>query len=121
MSLLSIEISILEIFLLIQYLMAFGIIFFERRNPNSALSWILVLLVLPVVGFFLYLFFGQDFTRKRLFSLKEEHDLRIAQAIGQQKEEIASEEIVCDDPVVTRFLGVIRMFLENNRDRKSVV
>ena len=34
MSLLSIEISILEIFLLIQYLMAFGIIFFERRNPN---------------------------------------------------------------------------------------
>jgi len=115
MSLLSIEISILEIFLLIQYLMAFGIIFFERRNPNSALSWILVLLVLPVVGFFLYLFFGQDFTRKRLFSLKEEHDLRIAQAIGQQKEEIASEEIVCDDPVVTRFLGVIRMFLENNR------
>ncbi|HQC12240.1 MAG TPA: PLDc N-terminal domain-containing protein, partial [Methanoregulaceae archaeon] len=115
MSLLSIEISILEIFLLIQYLMAFGIIFFERRNPNSALSWILVLLVLPVVGFFLYLFFGQDFTRKRLFSLKEEHDLRIAQAIGQQKEEIASEEIACDDPVVTRFLGVIRMFLENNR------
>ncbi len=115
MIVLSIEISILEIFLLIQYLMAFGIIFFECRNPNSALSWILVFLVLPGMGLFLYLFFGQDFTRKRLFSLKEEHDLRSVQAIGQQKEEIASEEIACDDPVVARYLGMIRMFLENNR------
>jgi len=115
MPLLSIEIPILEFFLLIQYLMAFGIIFFERRNPTSALSWILVLLVLPVVGFFLYLFFGQDFTKKRLFSVKEEDDLRIRNAIGQQKKEIASEEIKCDDPVVAKYLGVIRMFLENNR------
>jgi cardiolipin synthase len=114
-SLLSIEISILEIFLLIQYIMAFGIIFFERRNPTSALSWILVLLVLPVAGFFMYLFFGQDFTKKRLFSVKEEDDLRLMDAIGDQKKEIESEEIECDDPIVAKYLGVIRMFLESNR------
>lgn len=108
MIVLSIEISILEIFLLIQYLMAFGIIFFERRNPNSALSclsW-----DSSSISFLARTSPGSGF-----FSLKEEHDLRSVQAIGQQKEEIASEEIACDDPVVARYLGMIRMFLENNR------
>lgn len=115
MFLVLIGISILEFFLFIQYIMAFGIIFFERRNPTSALSWILVLLVLPVVGFFLYLFFGQDFTKRRLFSVKEEDDRRIRDAIAQQKEELACEDITCEDPVIGKYLGIIRMFLESNR------
>jgi len=40
----------------------------ENRNPVKAVSWILVLVFLPVIGLILYLFFGRNFRRQRLIS-----------------------------------------------------
>ncbi len=34
-------------------------VFFERKKPVQALSWLLILFFLPLVGFFLYLLFGR--------------------------------------------------------------
>lgn len=34
-------------------------VFFERKKPVQALSWVLALSLLPLVGFFLYLLFGR--------------------------------------------------------------
>jgi len=50
------------------------IIFDKRKNPTSTMSWVLVLILLPGLGFLLYLFLGQDWTKRRLFSLKAEDD-----------------------------------------------
>lgn len=40
-------------------------IFFESKDPSRTLAWLLVLALLPSVGFFLYLFLGND-VRKRI-------------------------------------------------------
>jgi len=40
----------------------------SNRQPAKTLTWILVLLFLPIVGFVIYLFFGQDLRKKRLIS-----------------------------------------------------
>jgi cardiolipin synthase len=111
----SFEESIVLAFVVIQYLLAFGIIFFERRNPNSALGWILVLLVLPIVGFFLYLFFGQNWTKRRLFSLKAADDRIIEEAVITQEKELKRFATETGDPQTERFISIVRMFLENNR------
>lgn len=42
----------------------------ENDDPVSTLAWILVLLYIPVVGFFLYLFFGRNWRKSRLFNRK---------------------------------------------------
>ena len=47
-------------------------ILLENRNSNKAISYILVLLFLPVVGLLVFYFFGRDF-RKREKLLKKEH------------------------------------------------
>jgi cardiolipin synthase len=111
--------SIILIFIVVQYLLAFGIIFFERRNPNSALGWILVLLVLPIVGFFLYLFFGQNWTKRRLFSLKAADDQTIEDAVITQEKELKRYATETRDPQTERFVSIIRMFLENNHSLLS--
>ncbi|OZM58270.1 cardiolipin synthase [Lottiidibacillus patelloidae] len=46
------------------------VIFFENRNPAKTLTWLIVLAVFPVVGFFFYLLFGRNFRKKRLFRKK---------------------------------------------------
>lgn len=46
------------------------LILLENRNPLKALSWVIVLLLLPVAGMFFYLIFGKDTRRVRLISRK---------------------------------------------------
>jgi len=108
----SIDLSILEIFFLIQVVLIFLIIFDQRRNPTSTVGWILVLLLLPVLGFFLYLFLGQDWTKRRLFAMKAEDDERLSEIVVSQSQKL---ERIGRDTKYERFLSIIRMFLESNR------
>lgn len=40
----------------------------ENRNPVKAVSWILVLVFLPLIGLLLYFFFGRNYRRHRFIS-----------------------------------------------------
>lgn len=102
---------VLEIIYLIQILLVLGIIFNQRRNPLSTSGWILVLLFLPGIGLLLYLFFGQDWTKHRLFSLKEEDDRILQNELLSQKKELERMGRGTKDE---RFLSIIRMFLNGN-------
>ena len=46
------------------------LIFFERSDPYAIALWAAVMLLLPAVGFFIYLCFGQTFYRRRHFAIK---------------------------------------------------
>lgn len=60
---------------IINIILAFVLVFLERRNPAVTWAWILVLMFVPGLGFILYLFLGQDMRKKKLFSSKIESDL----------------------------------------------
>ena len=48
---------------------ASSVIAYRKLDPVKSLSWIIVILLLPYIGLFLYLFFGQNF-RKRNFDIR---------------------------------------------------
>ena len=51
------------------------IIFMERRKPTYTLLWVLAINLIPVTGFILYLFIGQDLTKYKMFTEKGQvHD-----------------------------------------------
>ena len=39
---------------IVNLLIAFTIIFLERKNPSAALAWIMILFLLPIAGIVLY-------------------------------------------------------------------
>ena len=47
------------------------IILRENRKPTRALSWILVLILLPLLGLFCYYIFGQYFRKRKIISKKK--------------------------------------------------
>src|SRR5690606_11498284 len=47
----------------------------ENRNPTKTLSWILVIIFLPVVGLLLYYFLGQKFNKVQ--RLKRVNDMQM--------------------------------------------
>jgi len=42
------------------------IIMIEKKNPLYTILWIFLLTLVPYVGFFIYLFFGLTFKKKRV-------------------------------------------------------
>nr|WP_044748673.1 cardiolipin synthase [Bacillus alveayuensis] len=46
------------------------VIFLENRHPTQTLTWLVVLGSFPLLGFFFYLMFGQNYRKKRLFKKK---------------------------------------------------
>ena len=48
----------------------------ENRNPVKTISWILVLLLLPVIGFIFFMFLGQNFRKEKIIARKglKNHD-----------------------------------------------
>ena len=65
----------LKNFFFINILLAVLVVFFERRKPTSTWLWLMVLVFLPVIGFVLYLFIGQDIRKQKIFARKGESDI----------------------------------------------
>ncbi len=55
----------------------------ENSSPVHTLAWIMVLIFLPVVGFILYLFFGRNWRKIKLFNRKEIFDNELLSRIGE--------------------------------------
>ncbi len=55
---------------LINIVFIISIIFIERRNPQTTWAWILILTFLPILGFIIYILFGQNITREKNFKRK---------------------------------------------------
>lgn len=49
---------------------SFSLIFIERKDPTTTWAWLLILLVLPGIGFLGYLMFGQNLSRQKIFKDK---------------------------------------------------
>ena len=57
--------------LVINMFLALLIIFFQRREPRTVWTWLLVLYFIPILGFVLYLLLGQHFRTNKMFKLKD--------------------------------------------------
>ena len=51
------------------------LIILENRNPVKTISWVLVLVLLPFAGIVIYLFFGQEYRKTKMYSRKGLKDL----------------------------------------------
>lgn len=50
-------------------------IIYEKRDPAKTSTWVLLLIALPILGLLLYIFFGQNRRKEKLFSRKEIQDI----------------------------------------------
>jgi len=52
-----------------------SLLLLENRNPAKSLSWVLVLLFIPVLGIFFYLLIGQNYRKEKIISKKSIHSV----------------------------------------------
>ena len=95
----------------INILLAIVLLFFERRNPTTTWLWLMVLTFLPGIGFILYLFLGQDLSKKRMFNTKQSEDYCFKDLVTAQEEEIQNETYRYKDTNYIQYEDLIKMHL----------
>ena len=101
----------MEHLVLINILLSFVIIFFQRRKPQTVWTWLLVLYFIPIVGFVLYLLIGQDFRKSRMFKMKEIEG-EVNYAVRRQEKSIRRKQFRLSNPKIERFENLIYYNLE---------
>ncbi len=63
-------VTIVKVAYLFSMLVIIALIMHENRSPLKAISWILVLLLLPGIGIVFYIFFGQNLRKEKIIARK---------------------------------------------------
>jgi len=107
---------IAAIIFVINVIFAIGIIFFERnrKNPSATFAWLAALFFMPVLGFVLYLIFGQTFNREKLFKVKAELDAKQKSLLKRQLEELQEYKAGPSDNELDKYLAMAHMLLVND-------
>lgn len=98
---------------IVNIILAFVVVGFERRKPAVTLSWLLVMFFLPGIGFVLYLFLGQDLRKERLFYIKEGEERDLYPLVQQQGEILHNNHLLFHDQRVNEYKSLIKLHIEN--------
>ncbi|WP_368504355.1 cardiolipin synthase [Alkalihalophilus sp. As8PL] len=104
----------LAVMFVINLIFAAIIIFIERKDIGATWAWLLILFFIPFFGFVVYLFLGQNLTRKRLFDWDGISKVGIEGLINDQLKLMQSSEYRYDNPDVEQYKDLISMHLVNN-------
>jgi len=90
------------------------IIIFENRPPMKTLSWVLVILLIPLFGIILYIFFGQSYRKTKIFSRKGVVDSEYLFSVAAEQRETLKEKLR-DKPANVKGKSHLMTLMLNNQ------
>ncbi|MBZ5753600.1 cardiolipin synthase [Metabacillus rhizolycopersici] len=90
------------------------LIFRERRSAGSSWAWLLVLFFIPLLGFLLYLLFGQNLSRYHMFQWEGRKRLGIEKLLSEQVEQIGNDTFAYLNRTARDYRQLMYMHLINN-------
>ena len=104
---------VMEHLLYINLVLSIIIVFFQRRDPKSVWTWLLLLYFVPVFGFFFYLIFAQDMHKNKMFRVKEVED-RLRYSVKSQEDFLKTHDLYLEDPLAADYGDLVLYNLETS-------
>lgn len=96
-------------------LVTIGVIIHDKRDPVKALAWITVIALIPFAGIILYIVFGRNHRKEKLFNRKEMRDLeQIETFTKQQLQALKNPDILMRQSIIDN-KDIITLLLNNNK------
>ena len=108
-------VSVLTVILLLNVIAAIITVFKEKRDITATWAWLLVLNLLPVIGFGIYLLVGKNISKEKMFDLKMQERLGIDQLVELQKEQWQEEELLPEGLRTPEARQTVRLLLETDQ------
>ncbi|MCT3024040.1 cardiolipin synthase [Pediococcus pentosaceus] len=109
------------VFYLINIIIALTIALMEKRDISAAWAWLFVMLLLPGIGFIIYLFFGWKLNQRQIFDLKAQKRLGISDMAEYQKRNPKNKPTLdtnLENDLVQMFLNTDNAILTTKNDLK---
>lgn len=106
---------ILSFILITNIILAATIVFLERRHVAATWAWLLILLFIPIVGFIVYVIFGQNLSKRKLFKLMDKHEDEFNERLHKQVRALEQNEAVFNDRASERYQSVIRLNIQHGK------
>ncbi len=90
-------------------------IVFENRNPLKTLSWLLVILFVPVVGIIVYFFFGKNYRKQKIYTRKSMADSARLNDHADRQVRLLSSVLAGESDAIRSKGNLIHLMLRNNR------
>ena len=104
----------LEVLWIINVIFAVWTVFRSRRSVVSTWAWMLVLTILPGIGFILYLFFGRQLSQDEIFAIQEEQKETRNRYLNQQKKMLEEYDLLPRKERVPRARMLTELNLNND-------
>ncbi len=112
-----------SILFVVNLVIAFTIIFLERKNPSAALAWIMVLFLLPIAGILFYFLFSQNIVRKKIFRLTRSEEESLDASLNRQLKQIEEGTFSFAAPEIEMWKDMVHLnglygrafYTQNNR------
>ncbi len=69
-----------------------ALIFMENKDPSKTVAWLLILFLVPIIGFIFYLFLGQNVRKKAMFKKKKGRDFAYFEYIASIQREAIKDK-----------------------------
>ncbi|MDT7013429.1 cardiolipin synthase [Levilactobacillus namurensis] len=104
---------VIEIIVIINAVLAFLTVFREKRDIAATWAWMLVLVLVPIVGFIAYAFIGRKLPKDRMFRLKHQVAVQLDERLSQQREQIGTQ-IMPADKISHSVINMVNMFMSTD-------
>ena len=111
---------VIDLIIIITISFPLVVILLENRNPIKSISWILVLVLLPVIGVILYLYFGINFRKEKIFNKKEISDAESYRHINEDHGVEIDYVETNASPKIKSKTNLMRLLINNSRSRLSI-
>lgn len=120
--------SILSSVIFLNILLAFIVVFLERRNASTTWAWLMILTFIPVLGFILYIVIGQNLSRRKIFRWDKKAYVQLKREVDRQMDMLRNGSPLFANPSAAAYRELIYMNLnreeavysENNEVRLFV-
>ncbi len=89
------------------------LIFMEKKNPYKTIAWLAVLNVFPILGFLIYLVFGQNLRKRKLIRFKYINEMKHLQGIIDRQIECIQHSRDFDQEPLKSRKQLINLLLRN--------
>ncbi|NAO99460.1 cardiolipin synthase, partial [Halomonas sp. MG34] len=91
-----------------------SIIFLERKDATSTWAWLMVLLFIPIIGFFLYLIFGKPISKRRIFTWDTKSRLGVKTAVQSQLRALERNNFSFKHEEIAEYEDLVYLHLRND-------
>lgn len=108
-------------FLPVLVLVYYGLVFFavikillENKNPLKTHSYLLLLVLVPVAGLLIYIFFGQDYRKHKFYSRKKAIDTLLVDKLINEQLNLANRHKLIKNKAILAKSNIIKLLLRNS-------